>query len=460
MSTQTAGSADLSPTPGQGIRLSGYISTAAISVANIVAVVAVTGILARAFSEDQFLLYGKANRYMNFLFCITNGSLGYAIVRYGSFGDESKRKQVLFNALCLVGGLTLLVSATVRFSIDEIATALNEPRFSRGWMIYCSLWLFGQSFLHIILAYLRSSSQLTLANKVHWTSKTLCILSAASIIWIMSQWVQAPLSVPQYYGLVGVLVTTTCILAFASQWKNLEPTLNPKLCGHMIGFSSTRIVDALLKNSFLVVVLTLLGRHSPASARIAGQVAVITFLLRGIEALCQPLVMLVMTDSLAKDSKERIRRMVETGWIALATFTLPMMLVLFMLCEPIVKLYLGTRFQGLGEEFGIISLSLLPTVAVVLFRGHLDGKLKISPIMYANILGVLAIGSITWYLLEQNTVTLRTIAWSIVAIRWLQFVFVMWLLNRMFGVIPYRREAVLQVWTKLQTLVRKIRSRG
>ena len=460
MSTQAAGSADLAPTSGRGIRLSGYISTVAISAANIIAVVAVTAILARAFDEDQFLLYGKANRYLNFLFCITNGSLGYAIVRYGSFGDESKRKQVLFNALCMIGGLTLLVSTTVRFSIDEIATALNEPRFSRGWMIYCSLWLFGQSFLHILLAHLRSSNQLTRANKVHWTAKTVCILSAATIVWIMSRVVNAPLSVPQFYGLVGLLVTTTCILGFASQWKNLEPTLNPKLCGHMVEFSSTRIVDALLKNSFLVVVITLLSTHGTASARIAGQVAVITFLLRGIEALCQPLVMLVMTDSLAKDSKEKIRRMIETSWIALAVFTVPLMLVLFTLCEPIVKLYLGSKFQGLGEEFGVISLSLLPTVAVVLFRGHLDGKLKVSPIMYANIVGVVAIGAITWFLLDRNMVSLQIIAWSIVAIRWVQFLFVMLLLNRMFGVVPYRHEAMLLVWSKLRSLVSKFRSRG
>jgi O-antigen/teichoic acid export membrane protein len=276
----------------------------------------------------------------------------------------------------------------------------------------------------------------------------------------MSRVVNAPLSVPQFYGLVGLLVTTTCILGFASQWKNLEPTLNPKLCGHMVEFSSTRIVDALLKNSFLVVVITLLSTHGTASARIAGQVAVITFLLRGIEALCQPLVMLVMTDSLAKDSKEKIRRMIETSWIALAVFTVPLMLVLFTLCEPIVKLYLGSKFQGLGEEFGVISLSLLPTVAVVLFRGHLDGKLKISPIMYANIVGVVAIGAITWFLLDRNMVSLQIIAWSIVAIRWVQFLFVMLLLNRMFGVVPYRHEAMLLVWSKLRSLVSKFRSRG
>ena len=152
--------------------------------------------------------------------------------------------------------------------------------------------------------------------------------------------------------------------------------------------------------------------------------------------------------------------MVETSWIALAVFTLPLMLGLYVLCEPIVKLYLGASFSGLGEEFGIISLSLLPTVAVVLFRGHLDGKLKISPIMYANIVGVLAIGAITWFLLERNIVTLRAIAWAIVAIRWVQFAFVMWLLNRVFGVVPYRRESVVLVANKVRSLLSKIRSRG
>ena len=190
----------------------------------------------------------------------------------------------------------------------------------------------------------------------------------------------------------------------------------------------------MLKNSFLVLVITMLSAHGPETALIAGQVAVITFLLRGIEALCQPLVMLVMTDSLSKDSTDRIRRMVETAWIALASVTIPLMVALFLFCQPIVRLYLGSRFQGLGEEFGIISLSLLPTVAVVLFRGHLDGKLKISPIMYANIGGLIAVGAATWFLLDSNTVTLKAIAWTIVAIRWVQFAFVMWLLRYLFGV--------------------------
>ncbi len=460
MATQAAtGSPDLAPPPRRGIGLSGYISTAFISAANITAVVVVTMILARAWDEEQFLLYGKTNRYLNFLFCLTNGSLGYAIVRYGSFGEASKRKHVLFNAICLIGALALVVGGILFVSIDDLIPKLNEPRFSRDWVVPCTLWLFGQSFLHVILAHLRSSNQLKLANKVHWTAKTLCILSGATILWVMTQ-VDAPLSVPKYYGLVGLLVTTTCTLGFISQWKQMEPTLDPKLCGKMLEFSSTRIVDALLKNSFLVVVITMLSAHGPETVRIAGEVAVITFLLRGIEALCQPLVMLVMTDSLAKDSTARIRRMVETAWIALAGITIPLMIGLYFFCEPIVKLYLGARFKGLGPEFGIISLSLLPTVAVVLFRGHLDGKLKISPIMYSNTAGVIAVGAVTWMLLDKNIVTLRAIAWTIVIIRWVQFAFVMWLLRYLFGVSLYRHAAVQQVWAKARLLVGKFRSRG
>ena len=155
-----------------------------------------------------------------------------------------------------------------------------------------------------------------------------------------------------------------------------------------------------------------------------------------------------MTDSLARDSTERIRRMVETAWVALASITIPMMLALFFFSEPIVKLYLGNKFRGLGPEFGIISLSLLPTVAVVLFRGHLDGKLKISPIMYANTAGVITIGVVTWILLDKGIVTLRAIAWTIVIIRWVQFAFVMWLLRYLFGVSVYSHEAARQVWAE------------
>ena len=127
LATQAAtGSTDFAPPPRRGIGLSGYISTAFVSAANITAVVVVTMILARAWDEDQFLLYGKTNRYLNFLFCLTNGSLGYAIVRYGSFGEASKRKHVLFNAICLIGALTLLVSGILFIAIDDLIPKLKR----------------------------------------------------------------------------------------------------------------------------------------------------------------------------------------------------------------------------------------------------------------------------------------------------------------------------------------------
>lgn len=457
MSTQTAGDAGLiSRPPRRGIKLSGYLSTAVVSAANIMAVIAVTGILARAWDEDQFLLYGKTNRYLNFLFCITNGSLGYAIVRYGSFGNPEKRKRVLFNAMCLIGGLTLAVAAPLLVGIEWVAKQLNEPKFSHEWVIPCVIWLFGQSFLHILLAHLRSSNQLGLANKVHWTAKTICIFSAAVIVWVMTQ-VNAPLSVPKYYGLVGILVATTCVLGFVSQWRQLEPTLDPRLCGRMLEFSSSRVIDAILRSSFLVMLITVLGANG--HARIAGQIAVITFLLRGIEALCQPLVMLVMTDSLSKGSSERVRKMIEMTWIGLAAVTLPLMTMLYLFCKPVVTVYLSRKYQALAPEFGLISLSLLPTVAVVLFRGHLDGKMKVSPLLYANVFGLIAIGFVTWWLQRAGLVSLRSITLSIVVIRWAQFAFIMWLLHRLFGVRIYRRETVVEVSARLQALIRKIHSR-
>jgi len=434
--------------PRSGIKLSGYLWTAAIAGLNIVAVVTVTGILARAWSEDQFLLYGKANRYLNFLFCLTNGSLGYAIVRYGTAADQTKRARVLFNALCLIAGLTLIVAAVLLFSIERIGTALSEPRFSREWIIPCGTWLFAQSFLHVLLAHLRSSNQLKLANKVHGAAKALCMLSIASLVWFMS-FTSEPMSVPKYYGLVGLLVTATCVGGFVSQWNRLEPTLDPRLCTRMLGFSSTRVIDGVLKNAFLVLLITMLSVGG--AAKIAGQVAVITFLLRGIEALCQPLVMLVMTDSLAKDSKRRVRETVEMTWTALAAFTIPIMVCLFLFSKPVVTLYLGTKYQSLASEFGIISLSLLPTVAVVLFRGHLDGKLKVSPVMYSNIIGLLGMGAVTAYLLQTDSVSLKSITTAIVWIRWLQFVFIMWILHRTFRVKVFRRAVVWKLVGRVLT---------
>lgn len=412
------------------------------------AVVTVTGILARAWSEDQLLLYGKANRYLNLLFCLTNGSLGYAIVRYGTVGDQTKRNRVLFNAVCLIAGLTLLVSAFVLVSIERIGVALSEPRISREWIIPCGAWLFAQSFLHVMLAHLRSSDQLKLANKIHCTAKTLCILSIASLVWIMG-FTSEPMSVPKYYGLVGLLVTATCVTGFVSQWNRLEPTLDPKLCTQMLGFSSTRVVDGVLKNACLVLLITMLSVGG--AAKIAGQIAVITFLLRGIEALCQPLVMLVMTDSLAKDSKRRVREMVEMTWTALAVFTIPIMLGLFFFCKPVVTLYLGSKYQSLASEFGIISLSLLPTVAVVLFRGHLDGKLKVSPVMYSNIIGLLGIGAVTAWLMHTNSVSLKSITIAVVWIRWIQFALIMWVLHRTFRVKVFRRAVVWKLVGRLLT---------
>lgn len=437
------------------VKFSGYIWTAMISGANIVAIIVVTGILARAWDEPRFLLYGQANRYLNFLFCIANGGLGYAIVRNSWVGEETQRKRVLFNSLCLIGVLTLMIGAIILLFANRISATLNESRFTRDWTIPCVLWLFGQSFLHILLAHLRSSDQLKLANKVHWCAKTLCLLTAAGTIWILGTLAASGTTgtlgntVPLYYGIVGMLVLTTCTVGFITQWKNIEPTLDPKLCVRMLGFSSTRVADAILKNAFLVLLITQLSMTG--YERLAGQVAVITFLLRGIEALCSPLVMLVMTDSLARDSEERVRELIETKWLALFVFSVPIMLVLYFFSEPITTLYLSHKHAGLAPEVGLISLSLLPTVAVVLFRGHLDGKLKVSPVMYSNIIGLAAIGGVTWWLHDNKAVTLHRITEAIVVIRWLQFAFILWVLRRTFHVSLYRREVLAQIISRIRS---------
>ncbi len=427
------------------IGLSGYISTAAVSALNIVAVIAVTGLLARVWDERQFLLYGTTNRYLNFLFCFTSGSLGYAIVRNATSPDPARRRRVLFNAVFLASVLTGLLCAALLMLLPGISAALQEPAFTTSWVPLCALWLGGQSLLHALLAYLRSSDQLQLANRIHWISKSLFILAAAVLI---AQFPGA--GVPAYYGIVGGLILAACAAGLWAQRASADAVLDLRLCGDMLAFSSSRMADAVLKSSFLVVLITVLSVNG--AGRIAGQIAVITFMLRGIEALCQPLVMLVMTDSIARGSRKRVRDMIESTWLALLIMLTPLMLGLYFLREPIVELYLGQRYSGLAMEFGVISLSLLPTVAVVLFRGHLDGRLQVSPVMYANVFAVAAIALTTAALLSSGKLSLLAITIAIVGIRWVQFAFILWVLRQTFGMSLYRHEVLLR-------LIRRIRSR-
>lgn len=396
---------------------------------NIAAVIAVTGILARAWDERQFLLYGTANRFLTFLFCIASGSVGYAIVKNQALSESGVRQRVLTNAMLLITMLTTAVGCLLYAFLPMIADFLNEPRLTRSWVLPVVAWLFAQSSLHVLLAHLRSSDQLRIANIVHWCAKSLCVIAMAGTVWFLPR-----LSVPFYYGSVGILICLVCAAGMATQWRRIECAVDVALCRRMLSFSFSRIIDALLRNAFLVLVIMMLATNG--QGRLGGQIAVITFLLRGIETLCQPLVMLIMTDSIVRDSQDRVREMIETTWAGLCLIAVPLMAALFFLSKPIVTFCLSTKHQGLSQEFGIIALSLLPTVSIVIFRGHLEGRFRVSPIMWSNVFGIVAIGCVIGWLQWTDRIGLGAITQAIVAIRWLQFGFIMWLLCRAFGVSP------------------------
>ena len=104
-----------------------YLTTIAVSAVNIIASVVTTGILARAWTREEFLLYGSLNRYTNFLFTLASGCLGYGVVHFIHHADDTRRQRILSTSATLVAAFSGVVAACLFWFRLEIAAFLQVP---------------------------------------------------------------------------------------------------------------------------------------------------------------------------------------------------------------------------------------------------------------------------------------------------------------------------------------------
>lgn len=401
-----------------------YASTALVAAGNIAAAVLVAAILARSWSMSDFLLYSSCNRYLNLLFCITSFSVGYGIVRFTAGAASTQSKRVL--ATAVVGSLSLCAVLFIVLQIfaGEICSFLSvnvaNARLAVGLTF---VWVVGQSLLHIVLAHLRATRQYTLANFVHFFGKTVALVGASLAVW---QLAGAP--VYGYYAGVGALVIAGCAVGVLFQRAPLSLHFDPGLGRALAGYSSSRFLDALLKHAAGAVLLTMLFALSLNV--LAGQVALFQTLLRGLESICQPLVLLVFSDYLRLPSRAAARRQVQATWNALVLSSVLLLPVAMLAARPLLGLWLGEQFLALGGEFTVAAFGFAPAMAIVLLRGYLDAEFHFSPIAVLNGVTLVLLISVTGAMYALGELTLLNVVLLLAASRWLQLVAVFWLLKR------------------------------
>jgi O-antigen/teichoic acid export membrane protein len=400
-----------------------YLSTVTVAAGNIVAAVIVSAILARTWTVSEFLLYSTCSRYLSLLFCVTSFSLGFGVVQYYAAEHVGDRRAVLLTAIATSMGLCLLVGVPLLAFAGEISEFLQanfaEARVAAS--LAC-IWLIGLSLLHVMLAFLRATGQVALSNWLQFHGQTLSLLVVAVVGWC------TPLSVPGYFAAVGGLVIAGCLLAGFSQSAPISARIDVGLSRRLVAFSSSRFADALLKHLSHAAIITLLlvwGHHV-----LAGQMALLQCLLRGLESLFQPLVLLVFADCARAGSADIVRRQAQAMWNAVLVAAAVVLPATSLFGQALLGLWLGPEYRELGAEFSIAAIGFAPTAAIVLLRGYLEGNARISPIAVLNAADAAIVVASACALHASGLMTLMNLVLVLAVSRWLQLGAVLWILAK------------------------------
>ena len=408
-------------------RLFSYVSTSAVTASGIAATVIVSGILARAWPMADFLLFASLRRYLATLHCVVTAELRYGIVKYSVAQEQVARRKVLWNAVYLTTALFLLVAGSIQLAARWVYPYLGSALAGgRVPLLLITLWLLGQAWFHVGQAYLRSVGQIRAAN-------TFCFLAGTVVVLFLAAaaLVTRAVSVPLFFGLTG-LITAAVFLGFAfAQRKSASPAPDPGLCTRMVGYSSSRFLDSLLRQ--LAYTLPVMVASGLGQLALAGQIAVMVSVVRSFDGLFQPLIVLVFADSLGARSPESARRTLQATWDVSLALTLPALVAVGLLSRQLLSLWLGSRYSDLAPAFAVLCSTLLPTVTIVLVRGYLDSLRRFSPFVVINAVSVAMLGSGTVMLHAYARLTPLNMALLISLVNWVQLVIVYSMLRKAYG---------------------------
>jgi O-antigen/teichoic acid export membrane protein len=411
------------------VSLRSYASTTAVTATSIVATLGVSALLARTWSVDDFMLYITLNRYLSLIYCLTSFSLGFGVVHSYLNGSHQTKPKVLPNALFIVFLFCLIALITGQLLAEPIIQFLDSPTLASRWAIFSAmLWVTAQSLYHVVLSYLRGLGFTQAANWLMFLVKT--GLVAGLSLWAF---VSDAVAVPYYYGILGILIlTVTSVFAWDSRatWRY---TLDLGVWRELIEYSSSRCIESLLKHCLIPLLITLL--YFLNRQDVAGGTVVLAMLLRGVESLFQPLVLMVLADALATQSNSvSAKTRVQMSWDAVLLFSIPAALLLATFAEHILVLWLGESYRELGPAFRYFAISLPAVLGTVLLRGNLDAHYRISPLAMTGCISnaLIFIGIVTLHLLHQ--LSLDSTALMLGTVYWIQFLVLFALLRKQYGI--------------------------
>ena len=215
-------------------------------------------------------------------------------------------------------------------------------------------------------------------------------------------------------------------------------------------FSSSRCLDAVLRQSSLVALtaaLFALGRGD-----VAGELGILQMLIRGMESLFQPLVLLVMSDSLKHSSAESKCADAQRLWTALLLFSIPASAGMMLVGETLLNSWLGDGYGAMAAAFRLTSLSALPTIGAVLLRGYLDGSREVSPLAWIYAAGMGLTVGVLCLLDRPGAATLVSVSACLTLVQWGQFAVQFWMLRQVCGVRVFdaaiMREMLGRIWRR------------
>lgn len=425
--------------------LTAYLSTTLVTALNIVATLGVSSILSRAWSKTDFLLFTTLNRYLSLLYCVVSLSLGFGVVQFYRTTSMHNKKRVLSNALLITAVLAAITTATVMLNSRTLIDFFDNKALSSYWAFAAAcLWVMAQAVYHVVLSYERALGNTRAANTLMFVVKTLIVLCVGALAWTSQL-----ISVPAYYGYVGVAI---CVVVAVEIYR-LQPTwvlsANDIICRELSSISWSRALESILRHAMMPIIATIL--YVVGRPEIAGGIVVVAMLLRGIESLFQPLVLMVLADSINASSQTLAHsRRIQLCWDCILLTSLPTVACLVFIAESMLSVWLGDSYQVLASGFQLISLALPAVLGTVLLRGNLESRYRLSPLAFTSLARIVIVVATLAVLAHLDCISLVSVAATIAVLYWAQFSFLFLLLKREFGTVLFSTMFCCYCWQKVK----------
>lgn len=436
--------------PRTGRRWS-YIGTGAVAALSIAAAIVGDALLARAWPRSEFLLYNGVNRFLSLIVGVVCLQLGFGLVKECRNATTADGTRVLANAVYVSGALWLIATLLMLAFAEPLARFLHLEAFADRRVIgMISVWLLGHTLLHVVVSWLRACGEVTASNQLAFVCRVVAVLGiAAGFLFV-------PADVSNYYGWLGAAVGAACLISALRRSRVASLGLDLALCRRLVAYSWSRCADGLLRQASLVALTTTL--FALGRGETAGEIGILQMLIRGMESLFQPLVLLVLADSFAQTSSEGARRDVQRMWTAVVLFSIPATIALIVLGELFLACWLGAEYRDLAGAFRVTALSVLPTIGTILLRGHLDSRWAISPLAWINAAAIVVTAAAAWWLEQVGLGSLRSLSIMVVAVQWVQFAVQFVLLRNACGLRVWDQKTLVDIVGRLRSTTRKRRA--